>query len=128
MSTPSSTPERAMQSVMRMDKDAWLDCFSPTAWVRDPVGGSPLDPEAKGFRGRAEIGKLWDALVAPLRAVKFEVREEHASGRSVARVATVSLTLSDDTLIEYPGVFVYDLDEQHRIEALRGYFELPALG
>ncbi|MBV1857782.1 MAG: hypothetical protein KUG77_05165 [Nannocystaceae bacterium] len=59
--------------------------------------------------------------------MRFDVREEHPSGASVARVATVHLTLSSGAGVQYPGVFVYDLDSEARIQALRGYFALPAL-
>jgi len=117
-----------MQAVMNKDRAAWLACFAPDALVRDPVGGSPLDPEGKGLRGHDAIAKLWDGLVAPLAAVRFEVREEHASGNAIARVATVHLTLPGGATVEYPGVFVYDLDEQQRIAELRGYFQLPKMG
>ncbi len=128
MNGNNNTPGRAMQAVTNKDKVAWLECFAPDAWVRDPVGGSPLDPRGEGFRGREAIGKLWDGLIAPLQSVRFEVREEHPSGNAIARVATVQLTLPTGATVEYPGVFVYDLDEQQRISELRGYFELPAMG
>ena len=82
-----------MKAVTNKDKAAWLECFAPDAWVRDPVGGSPLDPRAEGFRGHEAIAKLWDGLIAPLKSVRFEVREEHPSGNAIARVATVQLTL-----------------------------------
>lgn len=128
MTNPRSTPEHAMQAVMRKDRSAWLDCFAEDAVLRDPVGGSPLDPEGEGLVGREALGRFWDAVVAPLQSVRFDVREEHASGRSVARVATVTLVSPGGADMRYDGVFVYDLGGDDRIAELRGYFELPTDG
>jgi len=118
-------PERAMKAVMRKDRDAWLDCFAEDAVLRDPVGGSPLDPRGDGLVGRDALGRFWDGVVAPLDDVRFEVREEHVSGASVARVATVHLGSAAGE-ITYDGVFVYDLGADGRITELRGYFALPS--
>ncbi|MEO1695854.1 MAG: nuclear transport factor 2 family protein [Planctomycetota bacterium] len=121
----TSTPTRAMRAVMSKDREAWLDCFTPDAVLRDPVGGSALDPDGTGLVGREALAGFWDAVVAPAASVAFEVREEHVSGRSVARVATVEIGRSEGEPLRYDGVFVYDLDEGDRIQKLCGYFELP---
>lgn len=123
----TSTPTRAMNAVMNKDRAGWLACFAEGAVLRDPVGGSPLDPEGTGLVGHAALGRFWDAVVGPARGVRFEVREEHVSGRSVARVATVEIDLGQAHPIRYDGVFVYDLDHTGHIEHLAGYFEPPAL-
>ncbi|MEM9188751.1 MAG: nuclear transport factor 2 family protein [Myxococcota bacterium] len=120
----ASMPTQAMAAVMRKDREAWLNCFSDEAILQDPVGGSPLDPEGKGLVGREALGRFWDAVVAPAGRVRFDVREEHTSGSSVARVATVHIELGNAE-IQYDGVFVYDLGAEGRIECLRGYFEAP---
>ncbi len=119
-------PNRAMNAVMNKDRAGWLNCFSQDAVLRDPVGGSPLDPDGKGLVGRAELARFWDAVVAPAGAVRFRVREEHRSGASVARVATVEIDLAEEHTISYDGVFVYDMNAAGRIQRLCGYFEPPA--
>ena len=124
---PANTPTRAMNAVMSKNREAWLDCFTPGAVLRDPVGGSPLDPNGEGLVGRDALGRFWDAVVADAERVRFEVREEHASGRSVARVATVVIDRKDAAAIRYDGVFVYDLNEEGLIDRLSGYFEWPVV-
>lgn len=110
---------------MAKDRRAWLDCFAEDAVVHDPVGGSPVDPDGLGLMGHAGLERFWDALVAPMSSIRFQVRQEHRAGRSVARVATVTAELDGVGALTYDGVFVYDLDDEGRIAALRGYFELP---
>ncbi len=121
------TPGRAMNAVMNKDRAGWLACFSDEAVLRDPVGGSPLDPNGQGLVGKEALARFWDAIVAPAGAVRFDVREEHASGASVARVATVEIDLSADRTIRYDGVFVYDMNDAGLIKHLHGYFQPPAL-
>lgn len=121
-----SVSDRAMQAVMSKDRQAWLDCFSEDALLRDPVGGSPLDPRGVGLRGHIELGMFWDRVVTPVKEVRFDIREEHCSGASIAKVATVNLTTETGAAISYPGVFVYDVDESGRISQLKGYFIWPA--
>ncbi len=115
-----------MNAVMNKDRAGWLSCFSPDAVLRDPVGGSPLDPKGEGLVGQAALARFWDAIVAPVSAVRFKVREEHHSGASVARVATVEIDGSPSHTISYDGVFVYDLNSLGQIERLSGYFQLPS--
>lgn len=117
--------DRAMAAVMKKDREAWLDCFAPDGILRDPVGGSPLDPDGAGLRGRENLATFWDRVVAATKSVRFDVREEYSSGHSIAKVATVSLILPTGNTVEYGGVFVYDV-EAGRITALNGYFAPPA--
>ena len=120
-----TTPSRAMNAVMTKDRAAWLDCFAEGAVLRDPVGGSPLDPQGEGLVGKEALARFWDAAIAPARHVNMTVRKEYASGSSVARVAHVEIDLGHDRPVEYEGVFVYDLDAQGRIAHLHGYYRSP---
>ena len=123
--TGHDTPSRAMNAVMNKDRAGWLSCFTENARVRDPVGGSPLDPEGKGLVGKEALGQFWDLMVSPAGAVRFDVKEEYISGRSVARVGTVRIEREPEAAITYGGVFIYDLDVSGRIEHLHGYFQMP---
>jgi steroid Delta-isomerase len=118
-------PSRAMNAVMNKDRAGWLACFADDAILRDPVGGSPVDPDAKGLVGKEALGRFWDAVVDRGPPVRFHVRSEYTSGASVARVATVEVDLGPEQKISYEGVFVYDMDASGRIAHLHGYFEWP---
>ncbi|WP_018801542.1 nuclear transport factor 2 family protein [Salinispora arenicola] len=125
-SSAKSVSDRAMRAVMAKDRGAWLDCFTEDALLRDPVGGSPLDPDGKGFRGRAALAEFWDALVEPAQDVRFVVREEYPSSDATAKVASVAITLPDGAAMNYDGVFVYEVDEAGRTASLSGYFTPPS--
>lgn len=114
-----------MTAVTQKDRTAWLQCFTEDAVLRDPVGGSPLDPEGQGITGHDGLKRFWDTIVAPAQGVQFDVREEYISGSSVARVATVTIDMGPNQTLEYGGVFIYDLAADGRIEELRGYFQFP---
>ena len=126
MHTKQNIASQAMSAVMNKDRAGWLSCFADDAVLRDPVGGSPLDPDGSGLVGRDALGKFWDMVVEPAHHVRFDVREEHCSGRSIARAATVYIDLGGAEL-SYPGIFVYDLSSSGLIERLCGYFEPPVL-
>lgn len=122
---PQDAPSLAMNAIMNKDRAAWLACFTDDAVLRDPVGGSPLDPEAKGLVGKDALGRFWDAVVEPAGGFHFHVRDEFVSGTSVARVATVEIERGPGRTLKYDGVFVYDMDGSGRIAHLHGYFEWP---
>lgn len=120
-----AAPALAMQAVMEGDRAAWLRCFAEDALLRDPVGGSPLDPKGAGLRGHDALGAFWDAVVAPAKSVEFAVAQSFPSGNAVAKVASVKIRFPNDSTIEYDGVFAYELDVDGRIQALSGYFSIP---
>lgn len=124
-SPAKSVSDRAMRAVMAKNRAAWLDCFAEDALLRDPVGGSPLDPHGKGFRGHAALAQFWDSLVEPAQDVRFVVREEYSSSQATAKVASVTVTLPGGEALSYDGVFVYEVDESERITSLSGYFTPP---
>lgn len=123
----NTAPTRAMQAVMNKNRADWLACFADRAVLRDPVGGSPVDPRGEGLVGHEALGRFWDMMVAPTRAVRFVVREEHCSGAAVARAATVEIDIAVERTLRYDGIFVYVLDGQGKIAKLSGYFEPPVL-
>lgn len=121
----SAVSQEAMQAVMNKDREAWIAAFSEDALLRDPVGGSPLDPEGRGLRGHEAMRRFWDAVVAPAHSVRFRVHQEFPSGDAVAKVATVEINYANAPTIEYDGVFVYEADRHGRIATLSGYFTPP---
>ena len=115
-----------MAAVTAGDRDAWLACYADDAVLHDPVGGSPLDPDAAGLRGRAALETFWDLTIAP-NQVRFDIDAVHPSGHEAAVVASVSLRLSNDAAVDYDGVFVYAVDDSGRITSVRSFFDLERL-
>jgi steroid delta-isomerase len=108
------------------DRAAWLACYAVDAVLHDPVGGSPLDPQGAGLRGRAELERLWDLTIAP-NDVRFDIAAVHTGGDEAAVVASVALRLANGVSAGYDGVFVYAVDAAGRIASVRSYFDLERL-
>lgn len=116
----------AMAAVTAGDRDAWLAAYRDDAVLHDPVGGSPLDPEGRGLRGRAALEQLWDLTIAP-NDVEFTIAAVHPSGPEAAVVASVTIAFANGAHVAYDGVFVYAVDDGGRIAAVRSYFDLEGL-
>jgi steroid delta-isomerase len=115
-----------MTAVTEGDRAAWLAAYSDSAVLRDPVGGSPLDPDADGLRGRAALEQFWDLTIAP-NDVGFAISAVHPSGREAAVVASVEIGFANGAQVDYDGVFVYAVDDDGRIASVRSYFDLASV-
>ena len=116
----------AMDAVAAGDRDAWLSCYADDAVLHDPVGGSPLDPQGAGLRGRDALEQFWQLAVAP-NQVRFDIAAVHAAGAEAAVVATVTTRFAHGAVAGYDGVFVYTIDDDRRIVSLRGYWDVQRL-
>ena len=115
-----------MAAVSAGDRDGWLSQYAEDAVLHDPVGGSPLDPDGVGLRGRAALEQFWDIMIAPNTAT-FTIDAVHTGGNEAVVVASVSMTLATGQRAAYDGVFVYAVDTAGRIALVRAYFDLEQL-
>lgn len=113
---------RSMSCAERKAREEWLSLFAEDAIIEDPIGRSPLDKEGQGHRGKEAIAAFYDRHVAP-SGRKFEIRDSFACGREVANVGRIHLVFPDGREAVCDGVFVYRVDEEGRIVALRNYWE-----
>lgn len=113
----------AMTAVSAGDRDAWLDCYADDAVLHDPVGGSPLDPDGSGVRGRDALARFWEQAVAA-NQIRFDVSAVHAAGPEAAVVATATTRFPHGAVVEHDGVFVYTVDDDGRILSLRAYWDV----
>ncbi len=107
-------------------KQEWLALFADDAIVEDPVGRSPLDPNGRGHRGKAEIGAFWDRTIASVR-VKFDLVDSFACGDEVANVASITTTTADGSTFITRGVFLYRVDALGKIASLRAFWEFDRM-
>ena len=119
---------RSRAAVHARDRDGWLDLFAEDAFVQDPIGPSPFDPEGKGHHGRAAIAKFYDEVIAPSQAVDFEITQSYLCGDEVADVGIIRTTLAGGThQAVVHVVMTYRTDGAGKIAALRAYWEFDKL-
>ena len=119
---------RSRAAVHDRDRDGWLDLFAEHAFVQDPIGPSPFDPEGKGHHGRAAIAKFYDEVIAPSQAVDFEITQSYLCGDEVADVGIIRTTLAGGThQAVVHVVMTYRADGAGKIAALRAYWEFDKL-
>jgi len=119
---------RSRAAVHARDRDGWLDLFAEDAFVQDPIGPSPFDPEGKGHHGRAAIAKFYDEVIAPSQAVDFEITQSYLCGDEVADVGIIRTTLAGGThQAVVHVVMTYRADGAGKIAALRAYWEFDKL-
>ena len=109
---------RAMQAVERGAREDWLGLFADDATLEDPVGGAP------GRRGTAAIAEFWDAGIAVLDAVQFDVRRVHEARGEALVLADVSIRAGGATA-RYDAAIHYRLDDAGGIASLRAFWDLP---
>jgi ketosteroid isomerase-like protein len=114
---------RSMDAVGRKARDEWVALFAEDGFVQDPVGRSPLDETGEGHHGHEAIGRFWDATIASIERVEFEIHDSFASGHEVANVATILAHLPGGLLMRTDGVFVYDVGPDGLLRSLRAFWE-----
>jgi steroid delta-isomerase len=114
---------RSMDAVGRGARDEWVALFAEDGFVQDPVGRSPLDETGHGHHGRAAIGAFWDATIASIERVEFELHDSFAAGDEVANVATILAHLPGGMVMRTDGVFVYRINPDGLLHSLRAFWE-----
>jgi steroid Delta-isomerase len=98
------------------NRAGWLGLYAEDAIIEDPIGVSMIDPEGKGHRGAAAREAFWDNFL-----------DSFAAGLEVANllVLTIRFDLGEGKALQQKvhGVFTYEVDEQGKVLALRGYWD-----
>jgi len=116
----------SIKLVKAKNKAAWLDLFADDAIVQDPVGVSPLDPTGQGHRGKAAIGRFFDA-VAGAGDMNMEIRESYPAGDECANVATLTNVMPNGVSINVKLVVVYRVNEAGKIVSLKAYWDFESI-
>ena len=119
--------QRSIAAVQAKDKDAWLSLFAEDGVVQDPVGKSFLDESGEGHRGHEAIGAFFDANIAPVESIRFELHDSFAAGDEVANVATIHMTLPGGATSRCEGVFVYRVRDDGKLVSLRAFWEVDRM-
>ena len=119
--------QRSIAAVQAKDREAWLSLFADDAVVQDPVGVSFLDETGEGHRGLTAIGAFFDANIAPVQDIRFELHDSFAAGDEVANVATIHMTLEGGATTRCEGVFVYRVRDDGKLVSLRAFWEVDRM-
>src|SRR5581483_6379658 len=114
---------RSMEMVAKRAKDKWLALYSPDAFIEDPVGPSPFDPQGLGHRGRERMAAYWDGTIAITEQLDFVIEASYTAGREVANVGAVIAHLPENVHLQTNGVYVYRIGDDGLISSLRAFWE-----
>jgi len=119
---------RSRAAVHARDRETWLSLFAEDAFVADPIGPSPFDPEGKGHHGLAAIAGFYDTVIAPSESITFEITESYLCGDEVADVGIIRTRIaggSHDAIVH--GVYTYRSNGAGKLASLRAFWEFDAL-
>jgi steroid delta-isomerase len=111
-------------AVSRKDKATWLTLFADDAVLEDPVGPSFFDTEGKGHKGQDGISAFWDMAIAPIRELRFTIRDSFANGNACANIGTFSTVLEDGTLADTDLIAVYRITDDGLIQSMCAHWEV----
>ena len=119
---------RSRAAVHARDRETWLSLFADDAFVQDPIGPSPFDPEGKGHHGREAIAAFYDTVIAPSESITFEIAESYLCGDEVADVGIIRTRIAGGTheAIVH-GVYTYKSNGAGKLASLRAFWEFDAL-
>jgi steroid Delta-isomerase len=119
---------RSRAAVTAGDREGWLSLFADDAFVQDPIGPSPFDPEGAGHHGREAIANFYDTVIASSEAITFEITESYLCGDEVADVGIIRTTLAGGTYqAVVRGVYTYRTDGAGKLASLRAFWEFDKL-
>jgi ketosteroid isomerase-like protein len=118
---PTELAWRAMRAVEEGRRESWLAGFHADAVLEDPVGHVP--PR----RGGDQIAAFWDAGVAALEDVRFDVRRAHAAPGEALMLVDVAVQAPGGATARYDAAVHYVFDERGAIVSLRAFWDLPAV-
>ena len=104
-------------------REEWLELMADNVVIEDPIGVSPLDPVGKGHCGKEAVGRFWDKNIQP-NTIQIEPKVSYTAGEEVAHLLTLTTTFAGGSQVQVEGVFTYAVNDEGKIEAIRGYWEM----
>lgn len=118
--------ESSAMFAMAGDKASWLGLFADDAFLADPVGKSPFDPEGKGHRGKAGVERFWDNVVGKAN-LEIVASQRIACDNRCAAVLQVTNDLGGGLRTVVDMVGVYEVNEEGKLSSLKVYWDWDAL-
>jgi steroid delta-isomerase len=109
--------------VQAKDKQGWLDLMADDMVMEDPIGVAVTNPDGRGVRGKDAVSAFWDRHMASSE-IRIETHRSFAAGTESAHLMTLSTRFENGVTMIVNGIFTYNVDEQGKLTALRGYWSL----
>lgn len=119
--TATDLARTSLELVKAGRRDEWIDLFDDDAFIEDPVGPSPLDPEGRGHRGRAAIAQFYDLGIGGIKNFDYEITRTCRCGDEVAVMVTFRITAQNDELLEFDAFNIYQRAANGKLAALRSF-------
>ena len=115
---------RSPELVDQHDREGWLNLFSSSAIVEDPVGAG-LNRKGKDMRkGKDALGRFYDIFIAP-NSIRFIVHQDIVIGNEMVRDVSIQTVLPNGAVSVVAAYLIYRIvDEggQPKIENLRAHW------
>jgi hypothetical protein len=116
---------RSPELVDKHDREGWLNLFSSSAVVEDPVGAG-ANRKGKDLRkGKDGLGRFYDIFIGPNK-IKFTVHQDIVIGNEMVREVSIHTTLANGAVTEVHCYLIYygvDEDGEPKIESLRAHWD-----
>lgn len=106
---------KSPEAVAIHDRQAWLDIFTDTGVVQDPIGTAPARRgiRAGGWTGAEELGAFYDTFIGPNK-VSFAVHQDIVVGMEVIRDVTIHTRLATGLQVDVPAYLRYRVASEGR--------------
>jgi hypothetical protein len=116
---------RSPELVDLHDREGWLNLFSTSAVVEDPVGAG-MNRKGKDMRkGKDGLGRFYDIFIAP-NSIRFTVHQDILIGNELVRDVSIQTVLPNGAVTVVGAYLIYRvIDEggQPKIENLRAHWD-----
>jgi len=116
---------RSPELVDKHDREGWLNLFSSSAIVEDPVGAG-MNRKGKDLRkGKDGLGRFYDIFIGPNK-IKFTVHQDIVIGNEMVREVSIHTTLANGAVTEVHCYLIYrglEEDGELKIESLRAHWD-----
>jgi steroid delta-isomerase-like uncharacterized protein len=118
--TVDSAIDDYFQALSRIDRDAYLACFSQDATVLDPYG-------APALHASEGLNKFMDNMERTWESFEMTPGASYAAGDRVAVNWEAKATARSGKTAEFAGINVFTLNEDGLISRLEGYWDFKAM-
>lgn len=116
---------RSPELVDLHDRGGWLNLFSSSAIVEDPVGAGQNRKGKDMRKGKDGLGRFYDIFIAP-NSIKFTVHQDIVIGNEMVRDVSIQTVLPNGAVTVVPCLLIYRIVEeggQLKFESLRAHWD-----